>query len=42
MTVQSTEQGRNPEELFPDLTKVVSQVIHMEVEELEEEPEELI
>ena len=42
VTVQSTEQGRNPEELFPDLTKVVSQVIHMEVEELEEEPEELI
>ena len=42
VTVQSAEQGRNPEELFPDLTKVVSQVIHMEVEELEEEPEELI
>ncbi|MDE5910148.1 MAG: DNA polymerase III subunit gamma/tau [Lachnospiraceae bacterium] len=42
VTVQSSEQGRNPEELFPDLTKVVSQVIHMEVEELEEEPEDLI
>ncbi|MBD5548050.1 MAG: DNA polymerase III subunit gamma/tau [Lachnospiraceae bacterium] len=42
VTVQSAEQGRNPEELFPDLTKMVSQVIHMEVEELEEEPEELI
>lgn len=42
VTVQSAEQGRNPEELFPDLTRVVSQVIHMEVEELEEEPEDLI
>lgn len=42
VTVQSSEQGRNPEELFPDLTRVVSQVIHMEVEELGEEPEDLI
>ncbi len=42
VTVQGTEQGRNPEELFPDLTKVVSEVIHMEVEELEEEPEDLV
>ena len=37
--VQSTQQGRNPRELYPDLTKLVSQTIHMEVEELEEEPE---
>ncbi len=39
VTIQGPEPGRNPEELFPDLTKVISQVIHMEVEELEEEPE---
>ena len=39
VTVQSTQQGRNPRELYPDLTKIVSQAIHMEVEDLEEEPE---
>ena len=39
ITVQSTQQGRNPQELYPDLTKLVSQAIHMEVEDLEEEPE---
>ena len=37
VTIQGPEPGRNPEELFPDLTKVISQAIHMEVEELEEE-----
>ena len=41
VTVQSTEQDRNPRELFPDLTQVISQAIHMEVEELEDIPEEL-
>lgn len=41
VSVQSSEQNRNPEELFPDLTKVVSQVINMEVEDLEEDPEEI-
>lgn len=41
VTIQSAGQGRNPEELFPDLTKVVSQVINMEVEEIEQEPEDM-
>jgi len=40
ITVQSAQQGRDPQELYPDLTKLVSQAIHMEVEELEEEPDE--
>ena len=39
--VQCTRQGRNPEEIYPDLTKLVSQVINMEVEELDEEMEDL-
>ncbi len=41
VTIQGPEPGRSPEELFPDLTKVISQAIHMEVEELDEEPEEM-
>ncbi|MDE6202368.1 MAG: DNA polymerase III subunit gamma/tau, partial [Lachnospiraceae bacterium] len=40
VTVQSTEQDRNPKELFPDLTQVISQVINMELEEEEDFPEE--
>lgn len=39
ITIQSPERNQNPEEVFPDLTKMVSQAIHMEVEELEDEPE---
>ena len=34
-----SDSGRNPEELYPDLTKIVDQAIQMEVEELEEEPD---
>lgn len=41
ITIQSGEQGGDSEALFPDLTKLVSQAIHMEVEELEEEPEDV-
>lgn len=41
VTIQNAEQGRDPEELFPDLSRVVSQAINMEVEELEEDPEDL-
>lgn len=40
LTVQSVPADRNPREIYPDLTNLVSQVIHMEVEELEEEPEQ--
>ena len=39
--VQCARPGRNPEEIYPDLTKLVSQVINMEVEELDEEMEDL-
>lgn len=35
ITIQSSGQGRNPEETFPDLSRLVSQVINMEVEEIE-------
>jgi DNA polymerase-3 subunit gamma/tau len=40
ITVQSADQGRNPRELFPDLTSIVSQTINMEVEEIEDGEEE--
>lgn len=36
ITIQNVGQGRNPKEVFPDLTRLVSQVINMEVEEIEE------
>lgn len=35
ITIQGSGQDRNPEETFPNLTKLVSQVINMEVEEIE-------
>ncbi len=35
--VQSSENGRNPEDTFPDLTRLVSETIHMEIEEIDEE-----
>ncbi len=39
--VQCARPGQNSEEIYPDLTKLVSQVINMEVEELDEEMEDL-
>ena len=42
ITVQNTEQGRNPQDLFPDLTRVVDQVIDMEIEDMEEDEEEFM
>ena len=36
VTLQSAQQGRNPRDTFPDLTQVVSQVINMEIEEMED------
>lgn len=41
LKIQSAQQGRNSEELFPNLTRLVEQKIHMEVEEIEEDSEEL-
>lgn len=35
ITIQNSGQDRNPEETFPNLAKLVSQVINMEVEEIE-------
>lgn len=32
ITVQSSQEGRNPRDTFPDLTQVVSQAINMEIE----------
>ena len=40
LIVQSTENGRNPEELYPNLTQLVEQAIDMEIEDLEEIPED--
>ena len=36
--IQSAENGRNPEDLYPDLTRLVDQTIDMEIEELDEIP----
>ncbi len=41
VTIKSPEQDRDPQELYPDLTKVISQFVNMEVEELEEDPEDI-
>jgi hypothetical protein len=39
ITIQSSENGENPEDTYPDLTKLVSENIKMEIEE-EEFPED--
>ena len=36
--IQNAENGRNPEDLYPDLTRLVDQTIDMEIEELDEIP----
>lgn len=36
VTIQSPQPGRNSEELFPNLTRLVSQTINMEVEEIDD------
>ena len=38
--IQNADGGRNPEDTFPDLTKLVSDNINMDIEEIEEEDEE--
>ncbi len=38
IVIQSAENGRNPEDLYPDLTRLVDQAIDMEIEELDEIP----
>ena len=40
ITFQSAEGNRDSRELYPDLTRAVSEAINMEVEELEEETED--
>lgn len=37
--IQSVDGSRNPEDTFPDLTRLVSENINMEIEELEEDEE---
>lgn len=39
IAIQSAENGRNPEDIYPDLTRLVDQMIDMEIEDLEEIPE---
>ena len=39
VTIQSTDTDRDPEDTFPDLTRLVSENINMEIEEIEEEDE---
>ena len=40
VTIQSADRERNPQDTYPDLSRLVSQVINMEVEEIEELEEE--
>ena len=40
VTMQKPETGRNPREVFPDLTQMVDQKINMEIEEIEDDAEE--
>lgn len=40
VTMQKPESGRNPREVFPDLTQLVEQKINMEIEEIEDDAEE--
>ena len=37
ITIPETNQGRDPREIYPDLTEAIGQAIHMEVEEVEED-----
>ena len=39
IVIQSADGGRNPEDTFPDLTKLVSDNINMDIEEIDEEDE---
>ena len=39
ITIQNTDADRNPQDIFPDLTRLVEENIHMEIEEMDEEPE---
>ncbi len=41
VNIQSTEAGRNPEDTFPDLTRLVSDTINMEIEEIEDDDAEM-
>ena len=36
LSIQSLDKDRNSSELFPDLTRLVSENIHMEIEEIED------
>ena len=38
--MQGSDNRRDPQDTFPDLTKLVSENINMEIEEIEEEPED--
>ena len=42
VTVQTAEQGRNPQDIYPDLTRVVDQMIDMEIEDIEDDAEEFM
>ncbi|MBR5798525.1 MAG: DNA polymerase III subunit gamma/tau [Lachnospiraceae bacterium] len=40
VTVQTVEGGRNPEDTFPNLTRLISDAINMEIEEIDDEDED--
>ena len=35
--IQTSDDGRNAQDIFPDLTRLVSETINMEIEEIEAE-----
>ncbi len=41
IAIQNSDSGRNPQDTFPDLTRLVSESINMEIEEIEDEDDEL-
>lgn len=46
LSIQSSQQGRNPKEIYPDLTRLVNETIQMPIEDMDEEdddfPEEFL
>lgn len=41
IAVQSSDNGRNSQDIFPDLSRLVSESINMEIEEIDDENDEL-
>lgn len=40
ITVQNAGQGRNPQDIYPDISRMVAETIHMEIEEINDETDD--